>query len=101
MAKGNNKGKGNTGTTTAATPAAAGPVVQVTAAAPNFRAGSARAAYYMAIVAHAGQPVSVVAAAIAASPPSQPKRGKLAGQTEPFAGWLGWFVRHGYLTLQG
>ena len=89
--------KGKQATTAAP---ATGPVVGLVAGAvPNFRQGSARAAYYAVFAAHAGQPVSVVAAAIAASPPSQPKRGKLAGKTEPFAGWVQWFVRHGYITL--
>lgn len=65
----------------------------------NFRAGTARAAYYAAFAAHAGQPLSALAAHIAANPPSQPRKGKLAGQTEPLAGWVAWFVRHGYITL--
>lgn len=71
----------------------------VDGAVPKFRKGSAREAYYLAMAKHVGKPITEVEAAIAKSPPSQPKKGKLAGQTEPFAGWLGWFVRGGYFTV--
>lgn len=99
---GNGKGKGAAAATAtgAVAPAATGPLVQLVPGAKlAFRQGSARAAYYAVFAAHAGQPLSTLAAAIAATPPSQPKKGKLAGQTEPLAGWVRWFVRHGYITL--
>jgi hypothetical protein len=104
MANSKKRTKGAKGATVATVaPAAPAAKVQtlglVAGAVPNFRQGSARQAYYNAMHAMAGQPVAAVAAAIAANPPSQPRKGKLAGQTEPFAGWLGWFVRNGYFTV--
>lgn len=92
------KGKQQGAAATAAT--GTGPIVQlVPGAKVAFRAGTARAAYYATFAAHNGQPLATLAAAIAANPPSQPKKGKLAGQTEPLAGWVAWFVRHGYIAL--
>ncbi len=77
-----------------------GPVVQVVPGAKvAFRANTARAAYYAVFAAHNGQPLATLAAAIAANPPSMPRKGKLAGKPEPLAGWVAWFVRHGYITL--
>lgn len=71
----------------------------VDGAVPKFRKGSARELYYLAMAKHAGKPVSEIQALLEKAPPSQPKKGKLAGQTEPFAGWLGWFVRGGYFSV--
>ena len=86
--------------TVTVTAPAVGPLVNVVPGAKvAFRQGSARAVYYAAFAAHNGQPLATLAAAILANPPSMPKRGKLAGQVEPFAGWVRWFVRHGYITL--
>jgi hypothetical protein len=66
---------------------------------PNFRPGSARALYWQAITAYNGKPVNAFAKHVAASPPSVPKRGKLAGKAEPVQGWVSYFVRNGYITL--
>lgn len=104
MAKPTNRpAKGTTTTTTApapAAPAANVPVITVLRQpAKPYRQGSARALYWQAVQAHHGQPVAALAAAIAANPPSQPKRGKLAGQTEPLTGWLAWFKAQGVLAI--
>lgn len=103
MAKGKGKGtqaaQANTGAQ--GTQAAQGPVIAlVPGAKVAFRQGTARAAYYAVFAAHAGQPLSACLQAIAAAPPSVPAKGKLAGQAEPVQGWVRWFVRHGYITLQ-
>ena len=66
---------------------------------PNFRANSARAQYYAAISAYNGKSVNAFAKHCAASPPSTPARGKLAGKQEPVQGWVSYFVRNGYITL--
>ena len=71
------------------------PVLQVKG---NVALRGARAAWYASLVAHNGQPVSVWLAAVQATPPSTPQRGKLAGKLEPPAGWLRWFVRNGIVT---
>lgn len=67
--------------------------------AANFRQGSARALYYSAICSYNGKSVNAFAKHVAANPPSQPKRGKLQGKTEPVTGWVSYFVRQGYITL--
>jgi len=83
-----------------AAPAASTPVIQVLRQPTKpYRQGSARALYWAAVQAHNGQPVTALAASIAANPPSQPKRGKLAGQTEPLTGWLAWFKAQGVLAI--
>jgi len=66
----------------------------------NFRKGSARAAYYKVLAAHNGKTVESFVKAVNANVPSKPKAGKLKGKQEPLAGWLGWFVRAGYVTIK-
>lgn len=65
----------------------------------NFRPGSARAAYYAAIVKADGQTVAAFTKACTANPPSTPGRGKLKGKAEPTAGWVSWLVRNGYISV--
>lgn len=67
--------------------------------AKPYRANSARHAWWQAVQAHNGKPVSTFVAAVQANPPSTPTKGKLAGKVEPPAGWLGYFVRQGVVQL--
>lgn len=76
-------------------------VTLVKGAQPNFRKGSARELYYNVFAEHAGKTLAEVEAACTKSVPSTPKKGKLAGQAEPFSGWARWFVRNGYIQLEG
>lgn len=66
----------------------------------NFRPGTARAEYYDAIVKFNGKSVEAFTKAVAESPPSVPQRGKLKGQVEPVRGWISFFVRGGYITVE-
>lgn len=88
---------------TKAVQAPAQPVIQVitggNAPAANFRANSARAAWYAHLVAHNGQTPAAFCAAALANPPSTPKHGKLANTCEPPTGWLQYFTRNGYATI--
>ena len=82
------------------TVAVTGPVVQMVAGAKvNFRANSARAVYYARFAAFDGKALADLEKDVAAAPPSVPSKGKLAGKQEPFAGWVAWFHRHGYVNL--
>jgi hypothetical protein len=97
MAKGNKAAQvANTGAQ------ATGPrIVLVSKAAPAAaKLRGARAAWYAHLTAQAGNTPAQFAVAALANPPSTPTKGKLAGQCEPPAGWLGWFVRHGFAELQ-
>ena len=77
-----------------------GPVIQVTPnVKTNFRPGSARALYWQAVQAHNGKPLAAFVASVAANPPSTPQRGKLKGKPEPVAGWVSWFTRNGYISV--
>lgn len=66
----------------------------------NFRPGTARAEYYDAICKFNGKSVESFAKAVAESPPAVPQRGKLQGQAEPVRGWISFFVRGGYISLE-
>ena len=78
------------------------PVIRlVEGAVPKFRKGSARELYYQVFAAHAGRTLAEAEKAIAENVPSMPKKGKLAGMAEPVAGWTRWFIRNGYIALQG
>jgi hypothetical protein len=78
------------------------PVIRmVKGAVPKFRKDSARDLYYRTYEAHAGKTLAEAEKAIAAKVPSMPKKGKLAGKPEPVSGWTRWFVRNGYITLEG
>lgn len=65
----------------------------------NFRTGTARDLYYQAICSHNGKTVETFAKAVAENPPSLPTKGKLAGKPEPVSGWVKFFVREGYISL--
>ena len=64
-----------------------------------FRPGTARDLYFQALVAHDGKDVNTFIKNVAASPPSVPGRGKLAGKQEPVQGWLSFFIRAGLVTI--
>ena len=74
--------------------------IQVTKVTPKFRANSARSAYYDAIVKFNGKSVDSFAKAMAKSPPSYPKRGKLKGKPEPIQGWISFFTREGLIEIK-
>ena len=75
-----------------------GPVISVTTPCSTVFRG-ARAAWYAHLVAFNNATVAEFTEAAVQFPPSTPAKGKLAGQCEPPAGWLRWFVKHGYATL--
>ena len=100
MAKGNNKVPAITlAGSTVATQQVAAPVLVV-----NLTAGAklrgARAAWYAALCNHNGKPATAYLRAMALAPPTLPTKGKHAGVAEKPQGWLAWFVRNGYATLQ-
>jgi len=66
----------------------------------NFRPNSARARYYEALTEYNGKTVEAFTKHCQENPPSTPQRGKLKGQPEPTAGWISWFNRNGYITLE-
>ena len=66
----------------------------------NFRAKSARAAYYDVLQKYNNKSLSSFVKAVEKAPPSMPTKGKLAGKAEPVAGWVKFFVREGYCTLE-
>lgn len=71
----------------------------VEGAVPKFRKGSARDLYYQVYASNQGKTLAEVEELIAKNVPCTPKKGKLAGQQEPVAGWTRWFVRNGYIAL--
>ena len=66
----------------------------------NFRKDSARALYYERLKKFNGKTLESFVKDVEKSPPSTPKKGKLAGKPEPVAGWIKWFVRNGYATVE-
>jgi hypothetical protein len=70
-----------------------------TKAKANFRPNSARAAYYEAICKFNGKSVEEFTKHCTDSPPSTPQKGKYKDKPEPTAGWISWFNRNGYITL--
>ncbi len=62
--------------------------------------GGARKAWYDVILAHDGKPLQDLIAAVTAKPPSTPKKGVLAGKLEPPMGWVGYFKRSAFITLE-
>ena len=66
----------------------------------NFRPGSAREAYYEAICKFNGKTTEEFTAHCVKTPPSTPQKGKLKDKVEPTAGWISWFNRNGYITLE-
>lgn len=66
----------------------------------NFRKGSAREAYYNRLTQYNGKTVDAFAKSCAKDVPSVPGRGKLKGKPEPVTGWISWFVRNGFVSLQ-
>jgi hypothetical protein len=60
----------------------------------------ARQAWYEALKAYDGKPVAEFVAHVTATRPSvYGAKSKHAGQPEPVAGWLGFFVRTGVATI--
>lgn len=60
----------------------------------------ARDAWYQRLVAFNGKPLAEYEADCKANPPSTPAKGALAGKGEPPSGWVSWFKRHGWLTVE-
>lgn len=77
------------------------PVIKlVPGANVKFRANSARGQWYDFLVGQVGKTEAEFIANAEANPPSTPKKGKLAGQTEPPKGWLSFFLRNGYAEFK-
>ena len=66
----------------------------------NFRKDTARALYYALLLAHDGQSVDSFVAAAKTKCPCLVPSGKHKGKAEPIRGWIGWFVRNGYVTIK-
>ena len=66
----------------------------------NFRKGSARALYYERLAKFNGKSLEAFTKSCEADCPSTPARGKLKGKPEPIQGWISWFTRNGYMTVQ-
>lgn len=66
----------------------------------NFRPNSARALYYERLQKFNGKSVEDFAKSCETDVPSTPKRGKLKDKPEPIQGWISWFNRNGYITLE-
>lgn len=60
----------------------------------------ARAAYAERLLAHNNKDLQGFVQSCAVEPPSVPSRGKYEGKAEPISGWISWFKRNGYLTLE-
>lgn len=65
----------------------------------NFRKDSARDLYYQRLVKFNGKSLADFIKDVEKTPPSCPKRGKLAGKPEPVAGWVSFFQRGGWIEL--
>lgn len=72
--------------------------VQHLPAADKLR--GARAAWYAVLAKHDGLAAADFLAATTAAPPSLPTKGKNQGKAEKPTGWLSWFMRNGYVTLE-
>ena len=59
-----------------------------------YRANTARAEYWKRFNEYDGKPMSELESSITDNPPSLPKKGKLAGKTEPFGPWVSFFKQH-------
>ena len=66
----------------------------------NFRANSARAKYYEILAAHNGKSLDSFVKAVTKNPPSVPGRGKLKGKPEPVQGWVSYFIRNGFASVE-
>jgi len=60
---------------------------------------TARYLYWLTVKSHDGKTVADFADNVARKAPSQPTRGKLAGETEPISGWLAFFKREGLIQI--
>lgn len=63
-----------------------------------YRANSARGLYWERFQQFNGKPLGDLEESCQKDPPSQPKKGSLAGKTEPFGGWLSFFKQQGLVT---
>ena len=64
----------------------------------GYRTNSARANYWERFKEFNGKPLGDLEESCQKNPPSQPKKGGLAGKTEPFGGWLSFFKQKGPIT---
>jgi len=60
----------------------------------------ARDAWYQRLLKYDGKPLAEYEADCRANPPSMPTKGALAGKGEPPSGWVSWFKRNGFLTVE-
>lgn len=60
----------------------------------------ARDAWYKRILDADGKTVKDFTDEVLAKPPSTPKKGVLAGKCEPPAGWISYFKRNGFISLE-
>lgn len=65
-----------------------------------FRSESARDLYWQRIKKFNGKPLASLEKSVAESPPSMPKKGKLAGKQEPLSGWLSYFKNQGLISIE-
>ena len=64
-----------------------------------FRKDSARDNYWQRVQKFNGKTVKALEESVAKMAPSQPKKGKLAGKTEPLSGWVSWFKQQGLISI--
>jgi hypothetical protein len=86
-------------TKSATTVAAPVQYIQLTDQPANFKAGSARAAWFALVAEYDGKPLAEFVAAGTANPPSLPVKGKSAGKLESVSGWASWFAKQGLVEL--
>lgn len=60
----------------------------------------ARDKWYQAILKADGKTVKEFTDEVLAKPPSTPTKGSLAGKCEPPPGWISYFKRNGFITLE-
>ena len=73
--------------------------IKLTKVTPNFRANTARAAYWEVMQKFNGKTLDSYVKEVTANTPSYPKRGKLTGKQEPVQGWVSFFQREGLIEL--
>ena len=66
---------------------------------PPYYSNSARDLYWKWVQQFNNEPVVALEASVYAKPPSQPKKGRYAGKTEPLKGWLNFFEREGLIKI--
>ena len=83
----------------AAAPAPAPGTITVVTPKKAFRQGTARQLHWLSICAYNGLTANVWVTHAIANPPLLVQGGKHKGQVEPPQGYVGFFVRHGYISV--